>query len=102
MTPRTVNDQSSYPGRPLFGMAELYSISVKDFRAFRDASFEFGSNGLVLIAGPNSAGKSALMSALDVVAGQEAPAALLHVVGQRAHVRARFWLNKDERATLVG
>lgn len=47
----------------------LTELTVADFLPYREATLPLGSNGLVLIIGPNNAGKSALLSALDVVGG---------------------------------
>src|SRR5260370_39391847 len=48
---------------------DLREIEVRNFRAFESASIRLPAHGLVLVAGANNAGKSALLSALDVVAG---------------------------------
>jgi hypothetical protein len=47
----------------------LTELAVADFLPYREARLPFGANGLVLVIGPNNAGKSALLAALDVVAG---------------------------------
>lgn len=88
-------------------MAYLAGLELIDFRAFRHAALEFQDHGLVLVTGPNNAGKSALLSALDVVAGRlTIPAAgqsgIVHSRGRDVVVRARFDLNDDERAELLG
>ncbi|MFJ5885548.1 AAA family ATPase [Kitasatospora cineracea] len=50
-------------------MAELVRIEATNFRAFERVTLELGSRGLVLVTGANNAGKSALLSLLDVVGG---------------------------------
>jgi hypothetical protein len=54
----------------------LESLKLQDFRAYRSAAVALPPHGLVLVAGANNSGKSALLSALDVVAGSnQLPAA---------------------------
>ncbi|WP_081967128.1 ATP-dependent endonuclease [Kitasatospora sp. NRRL B-11411] len=50
-------------------MAELVRIEATNFRAFEHVTLELGPRGLVLVTGANNAGKSALLSLLDVVGG---------------------------------
>ena len=84
-------------------MATLQQIRVKDFRAYREESvIDFPDHGLVLIAGPNNSGKSALLSALDVVATGSTPNAVRHAEGKQAVICARFKLRDDERIAMVG
>jgi predicted ATPase len=87
-------------------MAYLSRLELSDFRAFRFASLDFDEHGLVLVTGPNNVGKSALLSALDVVAGfsvsDDPYANLLHVQGRQASVRAQFVLTDPERQALLG
>jgi predicted ATPase len=83
-------------------MADLIQLRVEDFRAFRRASLELKRNGLMLVVGPNNAGKSALLSSFDVIAGYEMPQAMLHAAGQECSVSARWTLTDDERHTLLG
>ena len=47
----------------------LTELTVANFLPYREAKLPLGSNGLVLVIGPNNAGKSALLAALDVVSG---------------------------------
>jgi len=42
---------------------------VENYRAFRHAEMTLPEEGLVLVAGANNSGESALLSAFDVVAG---------------------------------
>src|SRR5437879_3515370 len=83
-------------------MADLQSIRVADFRAFRQASFDVPKNGLVLVTGPNNAGKSALLSALDVLAGRMQLPAAAHAAGQTSDIWFRFKLDKKEQLALIG
>jgi ABC-type uncharacterized transport system ATPase subunit len=68
-------------------MADLIQVRVKDFRAFSEASFDMPPNGLILVTGQNNAGKSALLSALDVISGQQEQEAVRHAKAKGpAHV----------------
>lgn len=80
----------------------LERLELQDFRAYRSASVSLTPHGLVLIAGANNSGKSALLSALDVVAGSKQPDAVQHAAAtEPARVLARFTLSKEERAQLL-
>jgi len=76
----------------------LRSLELGEFRAFRTATLEFPAAGVVAVAGANNTGKSALLSALDVVRGNYAVAGLLtrHAAAtSRARIRARFELTAE-------
>lgn len=77
-------------------MAKLIELRVKDFRAFRAAQATFSPNGPTLIAGPNNAGKSALLSAFDVVGTSDVSATRRHAQGDDIRVWARWRLTGDE------
>jgi predicted ATPase len=47
----------------------LTELKIANFLAYEQAELPLGPHGLVLVIGPNNAGKSALLAALDVVAG---------------------------------
>src|SRR5438552_398716 len=83
-------------------MAELVQVRMQDYRAFRAARIDVAEAGLVFVTGPNNAGKSALLSALDVVAGRPKPLAARHVSGGSLRVWARFRLSLEEQAALLG
>lgn len=84
-------------------MAELIQVRVRDFRAFADVSVDIPPRGIILVAGQNNAGKSAFLSALDVIAGQQENDAARNANAKRpAHVWARFHLTENERIELVG
>lgn len=78
---------------------QLRQVSVEEFRPFESASVRLPETGLVLVAGANNSGKSALLSALDVVAGIGSDTqALRHAGSERpARVAATFTLTTDER-----
>ena len=82
----------------------LRSLELSEFRAFRTATIEFPAAGVVAVAGANNTGKSALLSALDVVRGNYGIADLLtrHAAATSpARIRARFELVADERERLL-
>src|SRR4051794_34595646 len=47
----------------------LTELKLANFLAYEQAELPLGPHGLVLVIGPNNSGKSALLAALDVVAG---------------------------------
>jgi predicted ATPase len=80
----------------------LRGLKLQDFRAYRSASVSVPTHGLILVAGANNSGKSALLSALDVVAGSKQPAAVQHAAASEpARVLARFALSEEERGQLL-
>ncbi len=82
----------------------LRSLELSDFRAFRAATIEFPAGGVVAVAGANNSGKSALLSALDVVRGDYGVAGSLtrHAAATSpARMRARFDLAAEERERLL-
>ncbi|MFD8967697.1 AAA family ATPase [Streptomyces sp. NPDC059568] len=81
-------------------MAELVRVEAENFRAFRKCALDIGSSGLVLVAGPNNSGKSALLSMLDVLAGTT-PERVEHFFGGRTSVTATWRLTQKERAELL-
>jgi predicted ATPase len=78
----------------------LQRLTVRNFRAFREASIDLPETGLVLLAGPNSVGKSSLLSAIDVVAGQDTPPNMRHMAGGEVSIHARFALTDLDREGL--
>jgi hypothetical protein len=82
----------------------LRSLELSEFRAFRTATLEFPRAGVVAVAGANNTGKSALLSALDVVRGDYGVAGSLtqHAAASSpARIRARFELAAEERERLL-
>lgn len=83
-------------------MAELINIRGQDFRGYRNFSVDLWGNGLFLVAGPTNSGKSALLSALDIIAGGEFTQSVRHAQGVDARVIARWSLSAEERALILG
>jgi predicted ATP-dependent endonuclease of OLD family len=82
----------------------LRSLELSEFRAFQTATLEIPAVGVVAVAGANNTGKSALLSALDVVRGNYGVAGLLtqHAAATSpARIRARFDLTAEERERLL-
>ena len=69
-------------------------LQMENFRAFRKAEIHLPGTGLVLVAGSNNAGKTALLSALDVLAGDHGDLASLRYGGavEPARLSATFVL----------
>ena len=78
-------------------------LQLENFRAFREAEMHFPGTGLVLVAGPNNAGKTALLSALDALAGDHGDLASLRHDGAEAPacLSATFDLDQAERASIL-
>lgn len=81
---------------------DLRAIAASNFRAFESASIRLPAHDLVLLAGANNAGKTAFLSALDVVAGIEPETRSLVRAGSRdpGSVSATFDLGETERTAL--
>lgn len=81
----------------------IRQLRLENFRAFPHAEVRIPEIGLVLIAGANNAGKSALLSGLDVVAGTfDGVASVRHGGGaDPARVTAAFDLDDAERAAAL-
>jgi energy-coupling factor transporter ATP-binding protein EcfA2 len=81
----------------------LHGVILDNFRAFEHAEMTLPETGLVLVAGANNTGKSALVSALDVVAGDTGDITSVRHAGSedRAQVTARFCLSDDERSKVL-
>ena len=81
---------------------KLRRLEIHNFRAFTHAVMEFPESGVLLIAGANNAGKSALLSALDIVAfGDSLPEVQHHGSTEPAAMTATFALDDDERRSLL-
>ena len=80
----------------------LRELAVENFRPFEATSVRLPDSGLVLVAGAINAGKSALLSALDLVAGIGLDTTAWRRAGSSGHARvsATFDLSAEERSTL--
>ncbi len=78
-------------------------VQVENFRAFESGEMRLPGNGLVLVAGPNNAGKTALLSAFDVITGDNGDVTSLRHSGSEepARLRATFDLDEAERTAIL-
>ncbi|MDL4817734.1 AAA family ATPase [Actinomadura opuntiae] len=76
---------------------------AENYRAFKIANIQLSTDGLVLVAGANNTGKSALLSAIDLVAGIDSEARdIRHAQASTpARVIATFLLEERERSRLL-
>jgi len=81
----------------------LRHVRAENFRAFRHAEITLPQDGLVLVAGANNSGKTALLSAFDVIAGDSGDIMSLQHAGQDApaSVTATFALADDEKLVVL-
>ncbi|MFB7949107.1 AAA family ATPase [Kitasatospora phosalacinea] len=82
-------------------MAELVRIEASNFRAFEHVTLELGERGLVLVTGANNAGKSALLSLLDVVGGATPEEPEHSAGGDFVEVVTTWRLSRSERRMLL-
>lgn len=81
----------------------LLRLELQNYRGFPEGSFNLPQHGLTLVAGQNNSGKSALLSAIDVLAGRHpAIAVRFHGATGRARLVADFVPSDDERLLLFG
>jgi len=80
----------------------LRELAVENFRPFGATSVRVPSSGLVLVAGAINAGKSALLSALDVVAGIGSDTTAWRRAGssEPARISATFDLSAEDKLAL--
>jgi energy-coupling factor transporter ATP-binding protein EcfA2 len=81
----------------------LRDVQAQNFRSFPSAEIRLSESGLVLIAGANNSGKSALLSAVDAVAGDSGDLGSLRFAlsEESARLRATFDLTEAERASIL-
>lgn len=82
----------------------LSELKIANFLAYQEAELPLDASGLLLVIGPNNAGKSALLAALDIVAGT-ARGGNWRRAGSTvfAQVTATFTIDdEDERAFILG
>jgi predicted ATPase len=80
----------------------LSGLSVTQFLPYESASLTLPKTGLVFIAGPNNAGKSAFLAAFDVAAGR-GTSRNWRLAGSDspARVEASFTLTETERKAII-
>ena len=81
---------------------KLVRLELHSFRAFDHATVDFPESGVLLVAGANNSGKSALLSALDSIAGGGSFGEMQHYGSATpARVTASFRLDDQERDSLL-
>jgi predicted ATPase len=80
----------------------LTKLAVHNFRAFVQAALELPADGVVFVAGPNNSGKSALLSALDIVAGVKPGERMNRINANGAMIQATFEMSESERLAILG
>lgn len=76
-------------------------LDIRNFRAFAHAELAVPDSGPLLVAGANNAGKSALLSAIDVIAtGEQVPESVHYGATGPTSIAATFALDDDERDAL--
>src|SRR5687768_6655438 len=79
----------------------LTRLDLMNFRAFPRASISFLPDGLTLIAGPNNSGKSALLSAVELLRNNGGGDGWLHSGAEEFVVTAEFQLTDEDRRALL-
>jgi predicted ATPase len=80
----------------------LEKLQLSNYRAFRAAEVNLPDAGTLLVAGANNSGKSALLSALDVLAGRGVPADVRYAGSEEGpRLNARLRLTDAERLSLL-
>lgn len=75
--------------------AKLIEMHVKNLGVIEDASLIF-SSGLTALTGETGAGKTLIVTALQLLTGQRADSGLIGPFGEEARVDARYMIGKDE------
>ena len=93
---------ASVTDRARFCAVHLVELRVTNFRAFPAAGISLEDAGMTLLVGANNSGKSALLSAIDILAATEQRGPSPHYgTTSRAVIRGTFSLSENERETLV-
>jgi DNA repair protein RecN (Recombination protein N) len=75
--------------------AKLIEMHVKNLGVIEDASLIF-SSGLTALTGETGAGKTLIVTALQLLTGQRADSGLIGPFGEEARVDARYTIGNDE------
>ncbi|MFF9275040.1 AAA family ATPase [Streptomyces griseosporeus] len=79
---------------------QLLEVRARNFKAYEKLNLTTGPSGLTLVTGPNNAGKSSLLTALDVIAMMPSEASPGRY-GKPPTVQARFSLSPTERSAVM-
>jgi predicted ATPase len=80
---------------------QLVQLELRNYLAYQSAVIHFPTSGLSLIAGPNNAGKSALLSAIDALVQIAVEGSRAHSGTTRAELIATYRLSDEERITWI-
>src|SRR5579859_4935762 len=81
---------------------KISKLTLRNFRAFKEAVVQFPSSGVLMIAGANNSGKTALLSGIDAMLGSNLGPETPHYGSDGpAQIEARFTLDDTERDTLI-
>lgn len=70
---------------------KLRKLEINNFRAFERVAVDFPESGILLIAGANNSGKTALLSAIDMIAFGGAIPSMRHLgTSEAASITASF------------
>jgi energy-coupling factor transporter ATP-binding protein EcfA2 len=79
----------------------LDQVSIRNYKAFEEATLDLTAGGVVLIVGQNNVGKTALLSVLDLLAGTAGLAAPRRVGSKHpVEINAHFTLSDEDREVL--
>jgi len=79
----------------------LERVSLRNYRAFKDAEITLPTAGVVLLVGPNNTGKTALLSVLEILADPGYKQAHRHAgSSEPVDISARFVLSEEDRLEL--
>src|SRR5689334_8160766 len=76
---------------------KLRRLEMWNFRAFEHAVIDYPESGVLLVAGANNSGKTALLSGFDAVAGRTLLQVQHRGSDEPAKVLAEFALDDSER-----
>src|SRR6267154_2345808 len=77
---------------------KISKFTLRNFRAFKEASVDFPSSGVLMIAGANNSGKTALLSGIDAMLGSNLGPETPHYGSDGpVQIEARFTLDDGER-----
>lgn len=79
---------------------QLKRLTLRNFRAFKQADWDLPPSGLVLVIGANNAGKSALLSSLDALVAPSSRNRFA-TAPEPAELLATFSLSADERTVAI-
>lgn len=80
----------------------LAELVIRDYLAYEEATLTLPEYGLAFLVGPNNAGKSALLSAIDRLVNNEEESSIIRDGAGFAVLTATFELNAEDRHSVLG